>query len=75
MLQLKEAEFDGKIGRVYERFDEYKAHMEDGFIRKEMCQVLHESNANATNEFRKEMLRRMDSMEIKMDALIMGKAK
>lgn len=73
LLDLKEAEFDSKIGRVYQRFDEYKVHMENNFIRKDMCSVMHTANANATEEFRKEMLRRMDSMEVKMDALIMGK--
>lgn len=74
LLDLKGAEADAKIGRVYERFDDYKVHMEDNFIRKEMCTVMHAANATATEEFRKEMLRRLESLECKMDAIIMGKA-
>ena len=32
---------DKKIGTVFKRFDEYKAHMEDTHVSKEVCGILH----------------------------------
>jgi hypothetical protein len=32
---------DDKIKRVYQRFDEYKDHLEGTHVRKEICDLLH----------------------------------
>jgi chromosome condensin MukBEF ATPase and DNA-binding subunit MukB len=32
---------DGAIKRMYERFDEYKEHLESTHTRREVCEVLH----------------------------------
>jgi len=37
--------FNGKIARVYERFDEYKQNVESKFVYREMCNVLHQNNS------------------------------
>lgn len=71
LLSLKEAEFDAKIGRQWQRFDEYKVHIEGEFVRRDMCSVVHTNNATATNEFRCEMLRRFESIEKKIDSLML----
>jgi hypothetical protein len=30
-----------QIGRMYGRFDEYKAHLEESHVSKEVCGILH----------------------------------
>ena len=70
LLTLKEAEFDSKIGRVYQRFDEYKTCLESSFIRKEMCDVVHNSTAVAMME----VVKRLDKVETKIDALLVSRA-
>ncbi len=30
---------DKKIGTIYRRFDEYKAHLEDTHVRREVCEL------------------------------------
>lgn len=64
-LELIAAEMDGKVGRVYQRFDEYKAHMEDNFIRKEMCSIVH----NGTGATLIELSKKVDVLGDKLDAL------
>lgn len=32
------------VDRVYERFDENKKQMEDSFVRKDLCAVMHQTN-------------------------------
>lgn len=38
-------ERDEKINRVYERLDEYKLTLEEKFVSKDVCTVLHTHNA------------------------------
>ena len=49
LIDLKEAEYDKKVCRVYIRLDEHKAQCDDKFISKEMCALmnngLHENMA------------------------------
>lgn len=66
LLTLKEAEFDSKVGRVYERFDGYKSTCDTTFMRKDMCAQIHDSSTKSFNE----IARRMESMEKKIDALM-----
>lgn len=40
-LKDKVKERDGKIDRVYQRFDEHKQYSENTFVRKDMCAQLH----------------------------------
>lgn len=69
LLTLKDAEFDVKIGRIYQRFDEYKDSIESNFIRKEMCTVVHGSNSACLAE----IIKKVDSLEKKVDSLLMRK--
>ena len=66
LLELKEAEFGKDIGRVYQRFDEYKMNMESNFVRREMCQLMH----NGTTAQLAELSKKIDVQGEKLDALI-----
>ena len=66
LLELKEAEQGEKIGRVYERFDEYKVNMESNFVRREMCSLMH----NGTTEQLNAVSKKLDANSQKLDDLI-----
>jgi hypothetical protein len=67
LLELKESEAGEKIGRVYQRFDEYKTSMEANFVRREMCSLMH----NGTTEQLNAMAKKLDINGEKLDALIL----
>ena len=67
LLELKEAEFGKNIGRVYQRFDEYKEHIEGRFTSKEMCNVLHASSSATMISMEK----KLDDLTKKVDSLLM----
>lgn len=64
-ILLLKSDSEGKVGRVYERFDEYKNFIETNFIRKDMCSVLHADNARIAQRTES----RLDSIEAKLDEL------
>jgi hypothetical protein len=37
--------FDGRISRVYERFDEHKKNVEESFVKKDLCKIMHDNSA------------------------------
>lgn len=67
LLELKEAEQGEKVNRVYKRFDEYKEHLENSFVRREMCALMH----NGTTEQLNAMAKKLDINGEKLDALIL----
>jgi hypothetical protein len=78
LLELKEAENGKSIGRVYQRFDEYKTHMEENFVRREMCEIMHDSTSlklvefsAATNLKFGEINKKLDTQGEKLDSLIL----
>ena len=40
-LNKAKEEGDEKRRRIYERFDEYKCHIESNFVRRDMCGLMH----------------------------------
>lgn len=66
LLELKEAEAGERVGRVYQRFDEYKLTFEGNYVRREMCALMH----NGTTEQLTAMSKKLDSNSEKLDALI-----
>ncbi len=46
---------NARISRVYERFDEYKKNMEEKFVVKDMCKVLHQNNTENFNKLEQRM--------------------
>jgi len=78
LLELKEAESSSAVGRVYQRFDEYKQSMDINFVRRDMCSIMHDSTAvklieysNATNQKFSELTKKIDMLGDKTDALIL----
>ena len=69
LLDLKEAENGKAIGRVYQRFDEYKEHIEGRFVSKEMCNILHASSSATMISMEK----KIDELNKKVDAILMRK--
>jgi hypothetical protein len=68
MLDLKEAEFDGKIGKVWERFDSYKTLCNNTFVSQQTCNLIH----NGTEKALIEIARRMENLEKKTDAVLIS---
>jgi uncharacterized oligopeptide transporter (OPT) family protein len=65
--QLKEAQAEGdlKRDRIYKRFDEYKTHLEQNFVRRDMCGLMHDATSKAVIRMTEEMA----GMKIEMAAL------
>jgi hypothetical protein len=59
IVMLKESECDAKVGRVYQRFDEYKNVINKDFVRVDTSILQHTESD-----------RRMESIERKLDKLI-----
>ena len=41
--------FNARINRVYERFDEHKKTVENKYVLKEMCKIMHENSSSNLN--------------------------
>ena len=46
---------DKKMGRMYQRFDEYKEHLEGTHVRREVCNIMHEQLRNDVTEIKKDV--------------------
>lgn len=46
---------DKKRARIYERFDEYKNFVENTFVRREMCGMMHQSTSGEIGGLRGEI--------------------
>lgn len=59
--RLEEFRVENESGhqRIWERFDEYKESVMDGFVRKDMCSLLHNTTA-----------RSMEKLESKLDGVV-----
>jgi hypothetical protein len=78
-IQLKDAEFSGKLGKMWERFDVHKTFCDNTFVRGQTCAMVHDGAEKAintlSNSFEKssgDMSRRMENMETKIDGLIVA---
>ncbi len=40
-----DASYRQKIGRIYERFDEYKKFVNEQFVQRDMCKIIHDNGA------------------------------
>lgn len=76
---LKDAEVNAKIGKVWERFDAYKTVCDGTFVRQQTCTLIHNGTEKALVELSRnteknstESTRRMDNIEKKLDALIVA---
>lgn len=64
-LRSAEITSDSKVSRVYQRFDEYKNMIENSFVRRDVCQVMHQSTAASVTS----LASRIDGLESKIDEL------
>jgi hypothetical protein len=60
-------ETDAKIGRMYQRFDEYKVHLESTFVRNESCHLTHNGTTTEMHGVKKQLERLND----KVDAILL----
>lgn len=74
-LATKE-EVKGKVDRIYDRFDEFKSHSENHFVRKDMCGQLHVTTKEEVRKldddyktFRHEIRNQMQQIFDKIDEL------
>ena len=67
-LDKLNAENDRKVNRIFERFDEHKKDMEEKFVRKDVCSVMHEQTANNLTGLETRMEKRLDKLEINIQA-------
>jgi hypothetical protein len=58
---------DEKIGKVYSRFDVHKKFLEDNFVRKDMCGVMHQANAENLIGVERRLGEKMKDIEKKVD--------
>ena len=59
-----------KLSRVYERLDVHKKYIDDKFVLKDMCKVLHEQGTLNTVGLETRITLRMDKLESKFDQII-----
>lgn len=66
--------FNRKINRIYERFDEYKTHSEDNadnkYVQKDLCGVVHSNNSNNLSGLEDRIEKRFDKLDAQIDRLI-----
>jgi hypothetical protein len=71
----KVADADEKrVSRVYERFDEYKKHIEDNvdskFVHRDLCNNMHTNNSQNLAEFKAYVMEAFKTLDIKIDKLV-----
>jgi len=59
--------FDSRLSRVYERFDEHKDHIEDRYVRKDNCKLLHDNTAANLIGVETRIAQRFESLEKKVE--------
>ena len=66
-IDTMKKERDDKIGRIYGRFDEYKANFEGKHVSKDMCEVLHTQIRNDLTEVKSDVKQLLRKNGIKGD--------
>ena len=46
---------DKKVARMFQRFDEYKEHLEVTHVRREVCDIMHEQLRTDVTEIKKDV--------------------
>jgi len=46
---------DKKVGRIYQRFDEFKDHLEETHTRREVCEIQHKQLKEDLNEIKSDV--------------------
>lgn len=54
---------DKKINRIFERFDEHKKDMENCYVRKDVCAVMHQQTADNLSGIEKRINERIDVLQ------------
>ncbi len=62
--------FDGRIGRIYERFDQHKKDIEGKFVLNTMCKVMHDNNASNLNGLETRIEKRFDKLDEQIAKLL-----
>jgi hypothetical protein len=62
--------YEGKIKRVYERFDEYKKHVDEKFVMRDMCNVVHNNTAANFSSLEKRVEDGFKSIDEKITTLL-----
>jgi hypothetical protein len=75
-LEKAQSEGNEKRARIYTRFDEYKTHLENNFVRRDMCGQMHISNKDELaridkqyTDFRHEIRNQIQMLVDKFDEL------
>ena len=67
------AETSAKVGRAYERLDEYKKLSDDTFVRRDMCGLLHQGTAEAIKSLKEQVEELGEKVDDLKDLIIKGK--
>ena len=66
--------FNRKISRIYERFDEYKIHIEENvekkFVQKDLCSVVHNNSSSNLNGLEERIEKRFDKLDEQITILL-----
>ena len=62
--------FQGRINRIFERFDEYKDKMKHEFVVRDMCEVMHKGNADNLIKLEARVEAMFKSLDEKVTALL-----
>ena len=59
--------FEGRLSRIYVRFDEHKDEVEGKYVRKDNCSLLHNATATNLTGVEHRMDERFDKLDKKVD--------
>jgi len=62
--------FDARITRVYERLDTVKKGLDETYVRKESCGILHTSTADNLKSVEGRIKDRLDKFEERMETAV-----
>ena len=54
-IDFLKKDYDDKIGIVFRRFDEYKKNIEDKFVYRQICEVMHTNTAESFDKLDKKV--------------------
>lgn len=66
-LTKQNSEHDVKIARIYERLDEHKKNIDDKYVMRNICEVLHKSTVNNLEGVEKRLDERLSAFEMRLE--------
>lgn len=59
--------FDGRINRIYERFDNHKKYLDEKFVGKDICKISHDNTSTNLTGVETRMSTRFDKLEKRVE--------